>query len=201
MGAVAQDKKGLALLLLKKGADVNKEDRQGNTPLLVAAKKCDLEVARACLDSKSVDVNIPNADGKTPLQVSLEQDTLAPQIREACRDVARLLLEKGASANSADKNNLTPLMLAAHNNYPEIVTLLLQKRADINATDRHGGTALMAACNKGRLDAVEILLSHGADVNVRTKNGVAALQISNARGWTKIGESPSPKRCAVKRSE
>jgi len=188
MEAISQENWALALFLLKRGADPNLKDRQEKAPLIVAAEKCELEFVRACLDSRNIEVNISNADGKTPVHVSLERDTLAPQVRKACRDVARLLLEKGASANSSDKDGCTSLMRASRNDYPEIVTLLLQKGADINATDRHGGTALMAACDKGRSEAVEILLEYGADLSLRAKNGVTALQISNARGWAKISE-------------
>jgi uncharacterized protein len=188
MTAVAGANWDLASMLIRKGADVNIKDRYEDAPLLEAARKCELNPVQACLGAEGANPDVADSSGRTPLSLCATQDTLSAQRRQDCADAARLLLEKGASPNAADKQKVTPLMRASHNNFPELVTLLLDKGAEIDAVDHEGATALMHACFVGRITAVETLLNRGANVNIRAKNGVTALQIANGKKWAKIVE-------------
>ena len=53
----------------------------------------------------------------------------------------RLLIENGADLNKVDKWGWTPLMMASHQGYEDIVKLLVDNGADIDVADRFGKKA------------------------------------------------------------
>src|SRR5205823_4768231 len=72
-------------------------------------------------------------------------------------EIARLLIDKGARVDVADKSGGTALMYAADRGKAEFVRLLLAKGADVNARDKSGATALKAA-RAGKHPEVEAIL-------------------------------------------
>ena len=73
--------------MLKKGADVNRANKYGATPLQAACLNGHVEVARLLLD-KGAEVDRADEDGWTPLYAAC----LGGEV-----DAARLLLERGAN--------------------------------------------------------------------------------------------------------
>jgi serine/threonine-protein phosphatase 6 regulatory ankyrin repeat subunit B len=80
-------------------------------------------------------------------------------------------LVDGANPNYAQSPNLlTPLMMAAQRNHPDVIRLLIKRGANPNAVSRDGNntTALMYAVEGDRtLESVKALVEGGADVNAR----------------------------------
>ena len=72
--------------LIEKGADVNTENNNGETPLHVSATNGHLEVVRALLE-KGADVNAKEDNGWTPLHYCA---------REGHLEVARFLIKAGS---------------------------------------------------------------------------------------------------------
>lgn len=61
---------------------------------------------------------------------------------------SKLPLDWGADIEAKDKDNKTPLHLAACNRHVEVVKLLLDRGVDIEANDKDNSIALhYAACN------------------------------------------------------
>jgi len=79
-------------------------------------------------------------------------------------DVARLLLDRGASANAASSRRATPLMFAvgAPQPNPTMVRLLVDHGADLAARDDVGRTALDWALLQGETAAAAALRAAGA---------------------------------------
>jgi ankyrin repeat protein len=128
------------------------------TPLLEAARRDDRDrVATLLKAHNGTDVvNARAADGATALHWAAQHDDVA---------LARMLLQSGARAGSADDTGATPLFLACMNRGAAMVRLLLDAGADANATLVNGETALMTCAQTGEVTAVRALLAHGADVN------------------------------------
>jgi ankyrin repeat protein len=78
---------------------------------------------------------------------------------------------------------VTPLMYAAGNDVPDLITLLVRRAgADINLrSSRMGHTPLTWAACSGALSTVQILLSEGAELDLPTSEGRTALMVACSR--------------------
>jgi ankyrin repeat protein len=127
---------GLVHLLLDRGADVNTQDRNQATPLLLAMERHMVDIARILLD-RGAEPNLKNIKGKTPLHLLLERYF---GIHEDISDflvVERLLLERGADVNAQDEDNTTPLNLASNHRRPEFAQIIFDHHDGNGENDRH----------------------------------------------------------------
>jgi len=160
--------------MLREGADANKEDHRGQTPLMAAVYWNKPEVVQLLLD-KGADVNAKGMENVTPLITAVL--TLEPE-------TIKLLLDRGADVNAQFSSGLTALWLAIElgRDDTKTVRLLLDYGADANAHGRKGQTALMFWFGYGASpEKVQLLLDHGADVNARDAEGNTALMIAADR--------------------
>jgi ankyrin repeat protein len=168
----------VAAALIKAGADVNKWDLFGRSPLYMAA-----------------DVNTLPMKGNGAVAVLPSEDSIT------ALDVARMLLEAGANPNLQLKRRppyrdvpqdrggdtilaqgATPLLRAARAGDAPFVELLLKHQALVDLPSKEGVTPLMAAAgvefgtrvtrgrnrtNEGVLATMRLLIDAGADVNAR----------------------------------
>ena len=63
---------------------------------------------------------------------------------------------RGARINRRDKDNYTPLLLAATYGHVQTVELLLQKGADYTAVDKYDKTAIYLAAEENKLAVLEV---------------------------------------------
>lgn len=92
------------------------------------------------------------------------------------------LLEQGADIECETLSGRTPLIIAATNNYREIVDLLLTKQANLNTRDYTGCSALLYAAEQGNQKIVRALLIKGAESNRHNQWGLNALMHAAMRG-------------------
>ena len=78
---------GTTEYFIQKGADVNAKDKDGNTPLHLAAMNGKIDVAKVLL-KHNADVNAKNNEGRTALHYATDFNH---------RDLVELLLAHGAS--------------------------------------------------------------------------------------------------------
>ena len=133
--------------------------------------------------------SLVGSDGKTELIRAVEKGSIA--------DVRRLWAE-GANMNFAVEGGLTPLMVAASRNLPEIVEFLLNRGANANATLKGKGTdgtsVLMYAITAAGLgnmqmqEVLALLVKGGADVNAVDHRGNTALMWAASFGRDDIIE-------------
>jgi TPR repeat protein len=140
--------------LLSQGVDPNThEDETGISALEWAAAKGHLAAVKALLKAHA------DVDGAYN---SMEYTPLMRAANYGFRDVATLLIAKGANVNAQTSDDETPLYFAVSSNHPKVVALLVTKGADVNARTSKGATPLDAAVSNKHLDVAALLKSHGA---------------------------------------
>jgi ankyrin repeat protein len=100
------------------------------------------------------------------------------------QEMARVLLDKGASADAAFPGHPKPLTIAAASGDVELVRLLLERGADPNSRNPHGDTALLAAARTGNVQIIKALLAKKADVAAKDDAARTALH------WAVRSEEP-----------
>ena len=121
------------------------------------------------------------------LEFSHSSLELHQAVRRGDLAAVQALLAKGTEVDERD-NGETPLIVAAHTRYEDIVQVLLDAGSTVNAENPHGGTALMAAASRGNPDIVQSLLAAGANVNRKGPQGRTALILAAMRGQTSVAQ-------------
>ncbi len=229
MWAAEQDHAAAAALLAERGADsaavskmtvierrasgidvINGADPEpkqfylgGITAINYAVRENGIETVNALLDA-GVPINQQTGDNSTPLLIALQNAHL---------DLARVLIERGADVNLANRKGWNPLYMAVKvrnqeigtmpnpdaSGMYELIELLIAKGADVNArisgeTEVHdaiastwlkeaGATPLLRAAWCGDLEVIKLLMAHGADPFITTNDGTTALMAAAGVGY------------------
>ena len=179
----------LVRLLLRYGADVNREEPDHNKLLNYSGDASD-EVVQMLIDA-GADVRNKNDNRRTPLHEAAARATPT---------IARVLLEKGADAdvNAQDYTESTPLMYAVMSRRVDTVRLLLEHGADPDAQTRGTGeTPLIVAvsrCGTGNVAeqvngclTVKELVGKGAKQYLKDLKGRTALDYAKTLGVDSSG--------------
>ena len=154
--------------LLAAGADPKAYDKNGETPLHVAARWSSLDAIEALI-AAGADANARDESGKTPLHTAVGSAVVAA------------LLAAGADANARDEGGKTPLHTSAGHEYPYTIEALLAAGADANARDEGGKTPLHTSAGHEYPYTIEALLAAGADANARDEGGKTPLHTAEER--------------------
>jgi len=169
--------------LVSKGADVNKVDDQGATPLTSAARQRHPEMVEL-LVRLGANVNEPNKDGMTPLIAGVMRDHV-PTIK--------VLLEKGADIEKPNAEGYRPLAIAIAEDKFEVGKALMEAGANVNtaagpenlaplmivaAQTSPAEGAIFLPSSTRPLDIAKGLVERGADVNAKSNTGTTALMIA-----------------------
>ena len=156
-------------LLSQEWADVNALDREGRSPLGVAAGAGHVEIVKLLLAA--------GAKANTALMAAA---------KEGRTEVVLALLDEGASVKDSEFAEKTTLFLAAENGHAETVKLLLRRGADPNKGGFGFKVPLVAATRNGHAEVVRALLEAGADADAREFGGGTVLSIAKRNGFTEI---------------
>ena len=182
----------IATLLVEHGADVNARDKDHETPLHIASCYPKPDIVRMLLDH-GADIHATNRKEETPLRRASEvgQHFGEPKLgvgSKASFGVAQLLVERGADANTRNKNHQTWLHLASHALKPKLVQILLDRGANVDAEDNKEQTPLRLVLLKADdyypgdnyFDVARLLVEHGANVNARDKDKATILHVASS---------------------
>jgi ankyrin repeat protein len=216
----AQDgREQIVRLLIARGADVNRANDRGNTPLHRAVEYPG--VVTALLDA-GAKPNAPDAQGRTPLHwaaigganstmtvllargadvkaVDLQgQTALHYAAREGNTAAIAALIGAGADPSAADRFGATPLHVAAAARQEAAVLALLEKGANVKLADAFGCTPLHDAARRGSEGIVAAMINAGASPAVADASGTTPLHLAARNGYAAVamrllqgGASPS----------
>ncbi|XP_067094486.1 NF-kappa-B inhibitor epsilon [Osmerus mordax] len=182
--AVITHQAKLVEALLRAGADHAALDRCGQTSLHL----CCEHSQQACLSvllsqalpsrSPSLCLEIRNFEGLTPLHLAVQGGHV---------ELARLLLDAGASINAMDnKSGQSPLMHAVENHNADMVHFLIENACDVNSQSYSGNTALHVACGRGQVDTVRLLMKNGADSSLKNYHNDTPVMVAKNKRVTDV---------------
>jgi ankyrin len=201
--AVLADDLEAADLLLRAGAKISAVNREGSTPLQLAALNGSAGMIERLVKA--------GADPNAPLS-SYGDTALMMASRTGKPDAVKVLLDNGAMINARESwGDTTALMWAVAEGNRAVVRMLIDRGADVNARSKfvpsatgrgfEGATPvaarpnqsveenasglltpLMFAAREGDLESARMLVAAGADINVRGGDGKDALGLAVFNG-------------------
>lgn len=174
-----------------KGVDINKTDKDGNTPFMGAVSSKSLELAELMLP-KVKNINAKNTKGETALLNAVKASNGA---------VVSLLVKSNADINVLDKegNNLAFHLIDSYRSQPaggragrgaqngaapatpsqddftDKLNVLKENGLNLAAAQKNGNTLYHLAISKNDVSLLKKISSLGIDINARNKDGVTAL--------------------------
>ncbi|XP_069778381.1 transient receptor potential cation channel, subfamily N, member 1 isoform X3 [Narcine bancroftii] len=156
---------------------INKQSKNGCSPLLLAAEKGHTEVVKILLLNHAR-VDVFDEHGKAGLHLAAENGH---------DQISDILLWHKAFVNAKTKLGLTPLHLGAQNGYNRVVKLLVETHASMfDALSLLKQTPLHLAAAKGQLDVCNSLLRMKADVNATDIQGQTPLHLAAENNHSEV---------------
>ena len=184
----SQDDHGLSVkCLVEAGADVNVQDRDGRTAMMLAVdrpsygrRKNDTELHNTSrvqsLIKGRADLSLQDKIGRNALMIAIKRNQPIA--------ILKLLIENMSvsTLNEVNKKGQTALMMAASNyNEKNAICLLIAAGVDLNVTDTElGYTALMCAIHERNDMAATLLLEKGAFVNTVSRDLETLLSLTRS---------------------
>ena len=165
-------------LFIKNKANVNHTDKHGQSALFPACEKNYLKIVQLLLQAGASPNLQRYHDGISALHIACANRFL---------ELAQTLLQFKANPNIQNTNGVTPLMMATHLSYHDIVDLLVKSGARVDLKVYNAEiTALMFAlyCNNPAI--ITTLLKAKANVNIQDYQGWTALFMASFIGDKEI---------------
>lgn len=170
--------------LLDKGVDINAQDTQGRTAIMIATYANDVEMVKVLI-AEGADVDI---------QDNMLNNPFLYAGAEGYMEILKLMIAAGADPTITNRYGGVALIPASEHGYVEVVNeLLTNTKTHVNHVNNLGWTALLEAIilNDGsekQQQTIRLLIEHGADVNLADKDGVTPLEHAREKGYKEIEE-------------
>lgn len=158
--------------LLRKGVDIDFQDSEGNTALIIAAKNNFEKISKFLstyedqINGKRADLNKANSDGSTALIWAAFGGHY---------EVAKSLIFQGANVDIRDNTGASALIWAAERGNKEVALMLIERGCNLDFQDSNGKTALIWSAIYGDEDIARSLMEHGANTQLRSEVNKSAL--------------------------
>ena len=168
--------------LAASGADVNKREGYGRTPLMIAAYARQYAAADALI-AAGADLNALETDRYDVVTIASVADDVK---------MLKKALAAGASPGlTTSPYDGTALIAAAHLGHVEVVQTLIKAGAPLDHINNLRWTALIEPIVLGdggpnHIDCLKALVDAGADVNIPDGNGVSPLKLAQRHGFDEM---------------
>ncbi|XP_067653188.1 serine/threonine-protein phosphatase 6 regulatory ankyrin repeat subunit A-like [Haliotis asinina] len=175
MSAALFGKKDVFCFLMKVGADISKEDDDGENTLHMSCQGGNVDIVENVLKHNVLYINSTDDKGITPLLLAAGYGNKA---------VFHMLIERGADALTKDSRNRNVLHWACQGGSVKIVEYILtQNIVDINGNDENKTTPLLLAAYHGKIDVFRLLIEKGANTLAVNQKGRNSLHLSCIGGY------------------
>mmetsp|Transcript_40078 Transcript_40078/g.127567 ORF Transcript_40078/g.127567 Transcript_40078/m.127567 type:complete len:373 (-) Transcript_40078:52-1170(-) len=214
LASLSNGKDAMAVLteLVDRKADVSAKDKNGWCCLHHACRNGKTEVAKFLI-SLQMDPALMTTDHKTTLMLAAMEGKLdlvkelvkyegvraqAPvkdafsvsalhcAAKEGSQEIAKLILECGAKANTTDIEGKTPLMWACEHGRIDCAKVIVKRRGNVNFRDRAERTPIWYACSNSHEATALWLLKKFADPNSQDVNGDSPLMLAEEYGLNEL---------------
>jgi hypothetical protein len=173
--------------LIARGINIDEQDEDGQTALLLAALYHRLEMAQELIRAGAA-LDVQDEDGNTALMIAavdmarmglaeehsedkwkgcLETDAVDNRL-----EMAQELIRAGAALDVQNEPGMTALVCAAASNRPEIAQELIRAGAALDVQDKDGDTALMLSVEHDSPELATLLREAGARCPGYKRSGV-----------------------------
>lgn len=178
--AIVHCNEEMIALLIKYGADVNKQiPESGQTPLMTA-RDCDLGMWKLLLKNGAN----PNAvdNNKNTILMNTLALNIEPNGDEKYDmiSILKLLVAYNTDLDLQNNSGITALMIAASKSDSSSIEILLAHGANPNIQDKKGETALFQAIKRGNPLPVASLIKAGTDLSITNTSGDSALSMAKS---------------------
>ena len=197
--AILEEDTNKIIHLLDSGHSVDSLDKEGWSPLMLAAASEQMDVFELLLDHGARDQHVePVTKQSVLMQVASSghlkiverllkegaDHTTALQFASASGkvEVISLLLDHGALIDHQDRSRRTALTLAVVNGHRSSAERLLERGAWVDPPNLEGLTPLMFAVKKQNREMVKLLLKFGARTRKKDSFGKTAITWANEIG-------------------
>ncbi|EYC30062.1 hypothetical protein Y032_0005g2426 [Ancylostoma ceylanicum] len=153
-------------------------DGAGDTLLHLACRSGSMDAIRVAIAAGCDDANMQNAIGRTALhEVAYLGDA----------NLLKVMFKLHANANVLDKDDKTPVHVAAERGFTSIVEQLIDKfGGSIRARTRDGSTLLHIAACSGHTSTALAFLKRGVPLFMPNKKGALGLHSAAAAGFNEV---------------
>ncbi|CAG2254158.1 unnamed protein product [Mytilus edulis] len=165
------------LLLLNYSTEINIPDKKGNTPIILAASFCSVDVIKKMIEI-GADMTYKEDEGNSALHKHMDSEIFD-------REVVSILLKHGSSLNTQNNLGETPFnrfMKSSYIVYKDIQFLVEDCGSDLNNDKIGCNSALMDAIERNRFYAVPYLIRHMVNLNHIGQEGQTALHVALLKG-------------------
>ena len=168
------DNKDIVQILLKKGYDINSQDRKHFSPIYTATIHGHRKMVEFLIEN-GADVNQKTKSGFTSIHAAVWFNK---------PEVTKVLLQNGAQVDQPLHNGLTALIFASFSGKSKVAQILINIGANIEATDQvnYNWTSLHWAAIRDKRETVRMLLKNQANINCRDIHGNTPLHLSIKKG-------------------
>ncbi|CAG8463409.1 7192_t:CDS:2 [Funneliformis mosseae] len=132
----------------------NLRNKDGKTPLMVAACENCPDVINYLVGLPNVNIDLQNNDGESALYQAASLGNV---------EVVKIMMNANANVESCNRENITPLIIAAYNGHADVCSELIDHgHANVDFQDSSYKTALLLASYEGHVETAKVLLARGA---------------------------------------